>query len=124
MKVDLYALDFLLQVQTNSMSHLDNLAMVLSWHEELLQFVQFSPTLTKEENSKFQGLVLKYLHHFVSRHQDLPTNTLEEHCIWLLPRANPVCARQRRMTPDKVRILKNKLDKPLEGGFITQVRNT
>ena len=85
MKVDLYALYFLLQVQTismpDSMSHLDNLAMVLSWHDELLQFVQFSPTLTKEENSKFQGLVLKYLHHFVSHHQDLPTNTLEEHCI-------------------------------------------
>ena len=123
-EVDLYALDFLPQVLTSSMSHLDDLTVVPSRHEELLHLVQFGPTLTKEEKSELQGLVLEYSHLFVSHHQDLPTITLEEHRIELFPEAKPVRARQKRMAPDKARILRNELDKLLEGGFITQVRNT
>jgi hypothetical protein len=72
-EVELYALGFLSQVLTSSMSHLDDLTVVPSRHEELLHLVQFGPTLTKEEKLELQGLVLEYLHLFVSHHQDLPT---------------------------------------------------
>lgn len=78
-----------------------------------ISVVQFGPTQTEEKKSGLQGLVLKYLHLFVLHHQDLLAITLEEHRVEVLPRAKPVCVRQKRMAPDKVRILKNELDKLL-----------
>jgi hypothetical protein len=48
---------------------------------------------------------------------------LEEHHIDLKDNVNPVRIKQRRMAPDKARILKDELDRLLEGGFITHVKN-
>jgi hypothetical protein len=44
--------------------------------------------------------------------------------IELIKDAKSVRALQRRMAPDKMIILKGELDCLLEGGFITQVKNT
>jgi hypothetical protein len=60
----------------------------------------------------------------VTRHQDLPSVILEEHTIDLKDGCKPVREKQRRMAPDKSTILKAELDRLLEGGFITQVKNT
>jgi hypothetical protein len=60
----------------------------------------------------------------MSRHQDLPSIMLEEHRIELIPGAKPVRARQRRMAPDQMKVLKNELDRLLKGGFIIYVTNT
>jgi hypothetical protein len=49
---------------------------------------------------------------------------LEEHTIDLKDGCKPVREKQRRMAPDKSTILKAELDRLLEGGFITQVKNT
>ena len=54
----------------------------------------------------------------------MPSITLEEHDIDLLEGAKPVQIRQRRLAPDKATILKTKIDKLLEGGFIIPVKNT
>lgn len=90
----------------------------------MLRLVQFGPSLSGEEKSALQELVLEYSDLFVSCHQNLPTITLEEHRIELVAGAKPTRARQQRMAPEKMRILKDELDKLLEGGFIVQVRNT
>ena len=106
------------------MTHLEDDSITPCRHEELLHLVQFGPTLSKEERSELQGLVLEYANLFVSCHQDLPAITLEEHHIELIPGAQPMRARQKRMAPEKMQILKNELDKLLEGGFIIQIHNT
>ena len=123
-ELDLYALDRLPGMMTDSMTHLEDDSITPCRREELLRLVQFGPTLLEEERLELQGLVLEYADLFVSRHQDLPAITLEEHHIELIPGAQPVRARQKRMAPEKMQILKNELDRLLEGGFIIQVHNT
>jgi hypothetical protein len=123
-EVDLYALDLLPQVLTSSMSHLEDDSVIPCRQEELLKLIQFGPTLSYNERDELQKLVLEFSSLFVTHHYELPAITLEEHRIELLPGAKPVRARQKRMAPEKMRILKDELDKLLEGGFITQVRNT
>jgi hypothetical protein len=61
---------------------------------------------------------------FVTKHVDLPSVTLEEYRIELVEGARLVRAPQRRLAPDKSRVLKEELDGLLEGGFITHVRNS
>ena len=123
-EVDLYALDLLPQVVTNSMPHSEDITVVPSRREELLKLVKFGPSLSGEEKSALQELVLEYSDLFVSCHQNLPPITLEEHRIELVAGAKPTRARQKRMAPEKMKILKDELDKLLEGGFIVQVHNT
>lgn len=108
----------------DSMAHLEDDSVIPCRHDKLLSLVKFGPTLLEEERLKLQELILEYSNLFVTRHQDLPAISVEEHHIELIPGAQPVRSRQKRMAPEKMQILKNELDKLLEGGFIIQVRNT
>lgn len=67
----------------------------------------------------FSNVGMEYFELFVSKHLNLPNITLEEHRIELMGRAKPTCAKQQKMALDKMQILKEKLDRLLEGGFIT-----
>jgi hypothetical protein len=69
-------------------------------------------------------LIVEFAELFVTKHRDLPNIILEEHQIDLKDKFKPVRVKQRRMVPDKSAILKAELDRLLEGGFITQVKNT
>lgn len=74
------------------MSYLEYITIVSSRREGLFRLVQFGPTLTEEERSKLRKLVLEYSDLFDSRHQDLPTITLEEHHIVFIAGAKPLRA--------------------------------
>jgi len=49
---------------------------------------------------------------------------VEEHKIELIPKAKHVRTRQKRMVLEKMSVLRTKMDHLLEGGFITEVKNT
>jgi hypothetical protein len=106
------------------MAYLEDESFEPSQEEEILRPIQFGPTLTKEEREELESLVIEFSELFVTRHADLPSVTLEEHKIELVEGAHPMRTPQRWLAPDKSRVLKEELDMLLEGGFITQVRNT
>jgi hypothetical protein len=123
-EADLFALESLPQVVTQSMEHLEDETATLTRLEDTLQLIKFGPSLTNIEKDAFQSLVIEFAEIFVTRHQDLPSVILEEHTIDSKDGFKPIREKQRRMAPDKSAFLKAELDRLLEGGFITQVKNT
>ena len=123
-EVELFALDTLPQVVTDSMSFLEDDSVVPARIKKILKLVQFGPTLQELERQELWNLVTKFADLFVSKHRDLPNITIEQHKIELQEGAKFVRVKQRRMVLDKINILKAELDRLLEGGFITQVTNT
>jgi hypothetical protein len=123
-EAEIYAVDMLPQAITKSMAFIEDYDHMPSKEEEILKLVQFGPTLIEEERNELQASVLEFSKLFIKKHSDLPSTSLEEHMIELIKDAKSVRALQRRMAPDKMIILKGELDCLLEGGFITQVKNT
>jgi len=123
-KAELYVLDVLPQVVSDSMQFIDDQDVEQTARNELLSKVKFGPTLTAQERLALQDLVLEYSDLFVTRHCDLPVITVDEHRIELTEGARPVRSKQKRMAPEKMSVLKAELDRLLEGGFITEVKNT
>jgi hypothetical protein len=124
LEVDLFALETLPQVVTQSMKHLEDEAAMLAKVEDILRLIKFRPSLIDKEKDVLQSLVIEFAKIFVTRHQDLPSVILKEYAIDLKDEFKLVRKRQRRMAPDKSALLKAKLDRLLEGGFITQVKNS
>jgi len=91
--------------------------------KEILKKIEFGPLLSLQERDALVKIVREFAHLFITRHQDLPSITLEEHHIDLLEGAKPIRIRQRHLVPDKASILKAEIDKLLEGGFIIPVKN-
>lgn len=123
-EAELYAIDVLPQVVSDSMQFIDDQDIDQTKQNELLSKVKFGPTLTIQEKAELEGLVLEYSDLFVTRHCDLPAITVDEHRIELTEDARPVRSRQKRMAPEKMSVLRAELDRLLEGGFITEVKNT
>lgn len=116
---EVYVLEVLLQILTSRAGN----RVEPCREKEIFSKVQFGPLLSSQEKNTLEDLIREYAHLFVTCHRDLPSITLEEHHIDLVDRARPVRVRQRRLAPEKVGILKNEIDKLLEGGFIIQVKN-
>jgi hypothetical protein len=123
-EANLFALETLPQVVTQSMEHLEDEAAMLARVEDILRLMKFGPSLTDKEKDAFQSLVIEFAEIFMTRHQDFPSVILEEHTIDLKDEFKPVRERQRRMALEKSAILKAELDRLLEDGFITHVKNT
>jgi hypothetical protein len=106
------------------MEHLEDESTSSAKLEEVLKLIKFGPDLTHSERDELESLVIKYAELFITKHRDLPNIILEEHQIELKEDFKPIREKQRRMAPDRAAILKAELDRLLEGGFITQVKNT
>ena len=76
------------------------------------------------ERRAFEQLVLEFVKIFVTTHAKLPMISLERHKIELMEGTIPVRARQYRMAPDKISVLKAEINHLLEGKFIIPVTNT
>ena len=122
-EVDLFALETLCQVVMQSMKHLEDEAAILAKVEDILQLIKFRPSLADKEKDVLQSLVIEFAEISMTRHEDLPSIILKEHAIDLKNEFKLIRKRQRRMVSDKSAFLKAKLDKLLEGGFTTQVKN-
>lgn len=90
----------------------------LNKEDEIFQKVQFGPLLSLQERSALEDIVREISHLFVTRHRDLSSITLEEHHIDLVEGAKPVQIFQRQLALDKGTILKNEIDKLLEGSYM------
>jgi len=124
LEAKLYAIDVLSQMVSESMPHLEDPDIIPTMKEELPRMIKFGPILLEQEHVQLETLVIKYVDLFVSKHLDLPAITLDEHRIELIPNAKLVCEKQKRKAPDRMVVLRVELDRLLEGGFVTEVKNT
>jgi len=91
---------------------------------ERLGKIQLGPNLHPKERKQYEDLLRKYIHLFVFNYKDLREVTMEQHKIELLPNAKPIRAKQGRWNPRYTTMVKEKLDKLLEAGFIKPVETT
>jgi len=92
--------------------------------EEWLSKIQLGPNLQSEERNQYEDLLRKYIHLFVFSYKDLREVTMKQHKIELVLNAKPIRAKQRRWNPRYTTMVKEKLDKLLEAGFIRPVETT
>jgi hypothetical protein len=91
---------------------------------ERLNKIQLGPDLQLEVKKQYEDLLRKYIHLFAFSYKDLKEVTMEQHKIELLPNAKPIRAKQGRWNPRYMAMVKEKLDKLLEAGFIRHVETT
>jgi hypothetical protein len=88
---------------------------------ERLSKIQLGLDLHLEERKQYEDLLHKYILFFAFSYKDLREVTMEQHKIELLPNAKPIKAKQGRWNPKYTAMVKEKLDKLLEAGFIRHV---
>jgi hypothetical protein len=130
-EVGLYVLETILKVGTLSDQRVqgdDNQSTPCVLTEgkvvERLNKIQLGPDLQLEVKKQYEDLLRKYIHLFAFSYKDLKEVTMEQHKIELLPNAKPIRAKQGRWNPRYMAMVKEKLDKLLEAGFIRHVETT